>query len=149
MSSVMFLPGHPTFQARGSRFGRPSIHRDRSDVERCSPKRESYRQERLSESIKGWVLNVPSSTRVSRVLCAPFSTQEVHRMSKRYPTLNAMGSETAVPLLSWLAEELGMNLNEMRNVSRRYRGRASSLASLNFRPVFLHLEEGCTDSARR
>ena len=49
---------------------------------------------------------------------AHLSSQEVNKMSKRYPTLNTLGAETAMPLLGWLTRELDMSLGDMRNVRR-------------------------------
>lgn len=43
--------------------------------------------------------------------------QEVGRMAKRYPTLDILPADTAVPLLAWLSEELGLSLEDMRSVS--------------------------------
>lgn len=42
-------------------------------------------------------------------------------MCKRYPTLNTLGAETAMPLLGWLTRELDMGLGDMRNVRKRAR----------------------------
>ena len=39
-------------------------------------------------------------------------------MCKRYPTLNTLGDETAMPLLGWLTRELDMSMADMRNVRR-------------------------------
>ncbi len=38
-------------------------------------------------------------------------------MSKRYATVNTLEAETPMPLLDWLAQELGMSHDEMRSVS--------------------------------
>lgn len=49
-----------------------------------------------------------------------FTFAEVNKMCKRYPTLNTLGAETAMPLLGWLTRELDMGLGDMRNLVLRH-----------------------------
>eukprot|EP00904_Undaria_pinnatifida_P005192 jgi/Undpi1/1802/HiC_scaffold_12.g05189.m1 len=49
-----------------------------------------------------------------------FTFAEVNKMCKRYPTLNTLGAETAMPLLGWLTRELDMGLGDMRNLILRH-----------------------------
>lgn len=61
-----------------------------------------------------------------RGLAETTTTQELTKMSKRYPTVNTLRAQTPMPLLGWLTRELDMSQYDMRSVSARDCARTSS-----------------------